>query len=287
MDDPSRTEERLENIQSVEPILSALRTVSQASMQTAKRRLRGAARYGEDLVEMASWLPERDQRGESEQEGSTRTLMVVLGSDRGLCGNFNGAVVGALDRELANLEVSEEHTPVWTLGLRLRSPLFQAGIQPEREERFSSGAAPNYQRAYQLAERIASRIREDRLDKVLVLFNRLVRADRAWPVVEQLYPVQIENDQGDREHWPLPILESDPVVLQKRIQRQALEVNCYRMMLTSAAAEHATRFHLLEYAVQNMERLTEELEMEVQLVRQQAITTEMMDLISSSGLIKS
>ncbi len=281
-----RTEERLENIQSVEPILSALRTVSQASMQTARRRLQGAARYGQDLAEMAGWLPEENQREESEGEKAPRTLLIVLGSDRGLCGTFNDEAVSALARELTDLEDGEERTAVWALGQRLRSPLFRVGIQPERRERFSLGGVPDYQRAYQAAGWIASEIQKNGLDRVLVVLNRLVRADRAWPAVEQLFPVQIENGQGNGEHWPPPILESDPRILQQRIQRQALEVNLYRLLLISANAEHATRFHLLENAAQNMERLTVELEMEVQLARQQAITTEMMDLMSGSGLIK-
>ena len=284
-----RAQERLENIQSVEPILSALRTVSQASMQNARRRLQGASRYGQDLVEMASWLPEEDQGDEPVEEAAARTLVIVLGSDRGLVGTFNNDAVDALVGKLAALGEQGDEVETWALGQRLKAPLAREEIAPDREERFAPGSVPGYQRAYDLAGLIQERVQEGGVDRVLVVFNRLVRADRARPVIEQLLPVALARYQGggDAPDWPPPILDTDPEGLRARIERQALEVNLYRLLLTSSAAEHATRFHLLEDAAQNMDRLTEELEMEVQLMRQQAITTEMMDLITAAGLIKS
>ncbi len=284
-----RAEERLENIESVEPILSALRTVSQASMQTARRKAEGALRYGRDLLDLASWLPEEPPDrvlGEGEED---RTLLVVLGSDRGLCGTFNHDVVEVLAEQFAEEEGRGRRVEIWARGLRLRIALAERDITPDRGERFAEGSVPDFQHAYTLAEEIQSGVREDRFNRVLIVINRQVRADRIRPTVEQLLPLELANfqGQGEKDRWPPPILETDPEGLRERIRRQALEVNLYRLLLRSSAAEHAARFYLLEDAAQNMDRLTEELEMEVQLSRQQAITNEMMDLIVAAGLIKS
>ena len=284
-----RAEERLENIESVEPILSALRSVSQAGMQAARRRAEGAERYGRDLLALAGWLPEPDRKRADEEEGEVRpgTLLIALGSDRGLCGPFNQHVVEALADQLADVKEEGRSAEIWALGLRLRYPLAELGIRPERGERFTEGSVPNFERAYQLAEGIQAGVRQGWYDRVLLILNRQLRADRTRTGVEQLLPLELEEEGMVRDSWPPPILETDPAGLRDRIRRQALEVNLYRYLLRSSAAEHAARFYLLEDAAQNMDRLTEELEMEVQLARQQAITTEMMDLIAAAGLIKS
>lgn len=281
-----RAEERLENIQSVEPILSALRTVSQASMQTARRKLTGAARYGRSLLELASWLPgERPDR--REEEDRERTLLIALGSDRGLCGTFNSDLAEALAGQMEQIEDEGRGAEVWVLGLRLRTTLAQEEIRVDHGERFAEGSVPDFQRAYRLAEKIQAGVSGGHFDRVLMILNQRLRADRMRSVVEQLLPVKLADREGEAERWPPPILETDPEGLRARIRRQAVEVNLYRFLLASSAAEHTARYHLLEDASQSMDRLSEELEMEVQLARQQAITTEMMDLIAAAGLIKS
>jgi len=286
MADSGRAEERLENIQSVEPILNALRTVSQASVQTARRKLGGAARYGRDLLELASCLP-GDGPDRMQVEARRRTLLVTLGSDRGLCGTFNSDLVEVLSEQLAQIEAEGREVEVWVLGHRLKISLDREEVRVDHAEGFAEGSVPDFQRAYRLAESIQAGFREGRFGRVFVIMNQRLRAERTRSEVEQLLPMKLEDIQGEVERWPPPILETDPESLRERIRRQAVEVNLYRFMLTSSAAEHAARFHLLENASQNMERLSEELEMEVQLARQQAITTEMMDLIAAAGLIKS
>ncbi|MBS3753495.1 MAG: F0F1 ATP synthase subunit gamma [Anaerolineales bacterium] len=280
-----RAEERLENIQSVEPILNALRTVSQASMQTARRKLEGAARYGSEILELASWLP-GEAPGRMQAGARRRTLLVVLGSDRGLCGTFNSDLVEVLSDLLAQMEEERREVEVWILGHRLKSSLDREEILVDHVEGFAEGSVPDFQRALRLAESIQAGFKEGRFGRVLILMNKRLQAERTRSEVEQLLPMKMKDVQGKAERWPPPILETDPEELRERIRKQAVEVNLYRFLLISSAAEHAARFHLLENASQNMERLTEELEMEVQLARQQAITTEMMDLIAAAGLIK-
>ncbi|MBS3750770.1 MAG: F0F1 ATP synthase subunit gamma [Anaerolineales bacterium] len=280
-----RAEERLENIQSVEPILNALRTVSQASMQTARRKLEGAARYGSEILELASWLP-GEAPGRMQAGARRRALLVVLGSDRGLCGTFNSDLVEVLSDLLAQMEEERREVEVWILGHRLKSSLDREEILVDHVEGFAEGSVPDFQRALRLAESIQAGFKEGRFGRVLILMNKRLQAEQTRSEVEQLLPMKMKDVQGKAERWPPPILETDPEELRERIRKQAVEVNLYRFLLISSAAEHAARFHLLENASQNMERLTEELEMEVQLARQQAITTEMMDLIAAAGLIK-
>ena len=286
----NRPEQRLENIQAVEPILSALRTVSQASMQSARRQLSALQRYGSDLLDLTAWLPvEAEVLGPGDEKAQSRMLMIAFGSDRGLCGSFNTDLAKELLNQLNELGTPEVELEVWALGLRLNSALDRRGFHPDHAERFARRSVPEFQKANRLTRRMLESYRTGRYNRVLVLFHRHRRGGRYLSFLEQLLPVEKEGirRQESEEIWPPPILETDPKGLLRRLLIQAVEINFYEFMLASSEAEHAARYQILENAAQNTEQLMEELQMEVQLARQQAITTEMLDLVAAAGLIKS
>jgi F-type H+-transporting ATPase subunit gamma len=80
-------------------------------------------------------------------------------------------------------------------------------------------------------------------------------------------------------------VDADPVHLYRRLIRLWTVSEMYRILLSSTAAEHSTRFQLMEGATQNTQRLTQELTLALQSVRQRAITAEMLDLVAGAGLV--
>jgi len=290
MDGINRPEERLENILSVDPILSALRSVSQASMQSARRQLSTVERYGNDLFELTAWLPRNvPGLGSGEEEAQPRTLIIALGSDRGLCGTFNSELAEELLNQQRKLKSLLREFETWVLGLRLNTALDHVGIHPDRAERFARGSIPEFQKVHRLSQMMLEKYQQGHFDRAVVLFNQHRRGGRFSTALKQLLPMNQEElrEQAEEDAWPPPIIETDPERLLRRLLIQAVEINLFSYMLASSEAEHVTRFHILEDAAQNTDRLIEELQMEVQLARQQAITTEMLDLVAAAGLIKS
>jgi len=290
MNDPTRAESRLDNIRAVEPILSALRTVSQGSMQSARKRGAAVERYGRELLALTAWLPQDVKPSQAAAHSAEpRTLVVALGSDRGLCGRFNIDVADRLKAERIALEETGVSSEVWSLGMRLNARLSRMGIEPAASTRFARRALPAFSTADDLAQRILRKRHSGEMREVVLLLNRERRAGHYHTVREQLLPAEETlgvSDMADEEPWPPPIIETDPAGLLDRILAQATAIRLFGAMLASSAAEHAARYHLLEDASQNTERLTEELELAVQLARQQAITTEMQELAAGSGLMR-
>jgi len=284
-----RTEARLDNIRAVEPVLSALRTVSRGSMQTARKRGAAVERYSRELLTLAAWLPEGVTPSPSDTlPASERTLLVALGSDRGLCGRFNHDIADELETQRRRLDERGVPYEVWSLGLRLNRTLERLDVGVAYAGRFARRSLPAFDTADELTARTLAGMDAGDFSDVVLILNRERRAGRYRTVVERLLPAEPVSTSGIavEDPWPSPIIETDSAGLLDRILAQASAVRLFGAMLASSAAEHAARYHLLEDAAQNTERLAGELEMAVQLARQQAITAEMQELAAGSGLIK-
>jgi F-type H+-transporting ATPase subunit gamma len=91
--------------------------------------------------------------------------------------------------------------------------------------------------------------------------------------------------EQNAEPWPPPIVETDPLSLYAAVVEQWAAVQLYEVLLDAAAAEHSTRFQLMEAATQNTDRLIDELTLTIQTARRQEITQEMAELAAGAGLI--
>jgi F-type H+-transporting ATPase subunit gamma len=286
MEDRERTQKRLENISTVEPILSALRMIALGSWQAARRHKTATQRYGERLLSMLSWLlphlPGKRHATDGKRPNSAQIVVLVVGSERGLCGGFNTAVVEHAEQYLAELAVAEAQVELMALGTRarrlLQQPLAWAGKLPVT-------SLPPFRLAFDLTGRWLARYEACELDRVDLVYNAYHGAGGYQPDIAQVLPPPLPKESRSPENWPPPIIETDPLGLYTRIVQQWAATNFYRLLLESATAEHASRYRLMEVATQNAERLIEELTIAVQAERRQAITREMQELAAGAGLI--
>lgn len=325
MEDLERVQARLDNIRAVEPILGALRTISLGSWQAARKQREVVQRYGERLVAMLPpllpHLPAKrrasreigrrfarifaDQirarrwgrrsadvgEGTSTEAAPARVVALVVGSERGLCGRFNAALVEHVEGYLAERARAGAKVELMALGTRL-CRIFQSQGRPLAwSGRLPATALPPSPLAFDLTRRWLARYEARELDAVDLLYNAYHGAGRYQPTTVRLVPPRLPAGMALRsrgplgEPWPPPIIETDPFSLYAQVIEQWAAVSLYGWLLESAASEHSTRYQLMEAATQNAERLIEELTMVVQATRRQAITREMQELAAGAGLI--
>jgi F-type H+-transporting ATPase subunit gamma len=293
MDDVENALERLENIRTVEPIASALRTVSLGTWQAALKRRTNVHRYGEELLSLlpalVSHLPRSARRWRRVDAPASRILMLVIGSERGLCGRFNAI---AVERAMGYLQENASTRAVIeliALGSKVARGLAREGRPPDDARALSVTALPSPEMADGLAQGWLARYETGEIDAVDLIYNRYRGAGRYVPTVTRLIPPTFppEEDRAPEEVWPPPIIETDPARLHARIVAQWTAVRLYGVLLDSAAAEHSARYQLMDGATKNAERLIEELTLIVQTARRQAITQEMQELAAGAGLIGS
>jgi F-type H+-transporting ATPase subunit gamma len=319
MEEVERARERLENIRSVKPILNGLRTISLGSWQAALKRRGSVQSYAEQLKAMLppviAHLPDEDgvfdrlrerfshpgrfwDRPESDEERKARPAcseVLVVGSERGLCGRFNVAVADKLDHHLRQSLEDTDQVSLRVLGSRAGRVLRRRGYEPTSAGTLAVTTLPPLSLAFDMSCEWLSSYERHALDTVIIVFNDYRGTGNYEPTVTQLVPPRFSVDDmpsagrasgSASASWPPPIVDTDPKGLYATIIEQWTAVKLYSILLDSSAAEHSTRFQLMESATQNADQLVEDLTLVIQTARRQAITQEMAELAAGAGLLR-
>jgi F-type H+-transporting ATPase subunit gamma len=211
----------------------------------------------------------------------------VIGNERGLCGRFSEAVVERAERHIAGQESTGFQVELMALGSRVHRALQRRQRPLAWSDTLPVTALPPYHLAFDLVHQWLMRYEERELDAVDLINNAYQGAGQYEPTVTRLIPPQYPREEGisPGESRSLPIIETDPLNLYARIVEQWTAVSLYGLFLDSAAAEHSTRYQLMEMASQNADRLIAELTLTIQTARQQEITQEMQELAAGAGLL--
>jgi len=281
-----RAQDRLENVRGVKPILDALQTISMGSWQAALRRKRAMERYYARLAGLIPLIvPHLDQPPAPRETGEGRLELLVIGTERGLCGAFNTTLIDRLADYLD--QRGEDDVRLMVLGGRLRRLLERRDYELAWERKLPTTALPPLDLATALLQRWLAPYEAHELAAVEVLYNTYQGMGSYRPTVRRLLPPQIEVEPGEgADSWNPVIVETDPRRLYEWVVERLLVLNVHRVLVESAAAEHAARYSLMESASQNADRLIEELTLDVQSARQRAITREMQELAAGAGLLE-
>ncbi|MGD2176508.1 MAG: FoF1 ATP synthase subunit gamma [Anaerolineae bacterium] len=276
-----------------------------------------AARLRERLSPYTPFLANRVIRGDRAL-GVARVEALVIGSERGLCGRFNVAVADEAERYLRSQSARGIDVRLGTLGSRAQRVLQRRGYETTQAGALSVTALPSFSLAFELARGWLAAYERRELDAVDLIHNGYRGTGTYEPTTARLIPPRIptgntssartdeftrfpsqasaQPDRPSRIHsltareqsrgpWPAPIVETDPLSLYATVVEQWAAVQLYEVLLDSAAAEHSTRFQLMESATQNADRLIDELTLAIQTARRQQITQEMGELAAGAGLI--
>ena len=319
MEEVERARERLENIRSVQPILNGLRTISLGSWQAALKRRSGVQAYAEQLKAMLPaiipHLPQgqgvfgrlrdtlsfpkrlwnRRRADEEQRDRPGRSEILVVGSERGLCGRFNVAVADELDRHLRQSLEHTDRVSLRILGSRADRVLRRRGYEPASAGNLAVTTLPPLSLAFGLSSDWLASYERHALNEVLIVFNDYRGTGAYEPTVTQLVPPMLTREEispapqavrGRPAPWPPPIIDTNPASLYATVIEQWTAVKLYSILLDSSAAEHSTRFQLMESATQNADQLVEDLTLVIQTARRQEITQEMAELAAGAGLLR-
>jgi F-type H+-transporting ATPase subunit gamma len=288
MEDLERIHTRLDNVKSVEPLLAALRTIAASSWHLARTRLAAARAFDVELKRILQalkpHLPERiwlaPRRAAVETVG-----MLVIASERGLCGAFNGDVLQGAEQYINEKAQQGYRIEIMTLGARAESYFHRRG----RPLAWSEGLPVTTIASFALTQRIHARLVEaydagrfGRLDAVYMPYRR---GFLTKPVMTQLFPVEPPGLDEEALAWPMPLIDAEPQAIFRQAMAQLSLSRLYQRVVESAASEQSARFRMLDGASDNSQRLIEELTLNFHTARQHAITLEMIDLASGAGLL--
>ena len=278
--------ERLETTDDIRTIVRTMKALSAVSIRQYEEAEAAISGYDETVaLGLSALLRERRARGlplprpAASAAPAAREAVIVIGSDRGLCGRYNEIVARrAAERIGPRTEV------LAVLGARAAARLEAEGHAIDRLTLLPgsvAGMAPLVQRALVEIERWT---RERGIGRVSVVHNRREGRTRAVPVERTLLPIPEADlrrllDGG----WPgrgLPFFRMEPARLLSWLVRQRTFVVLYRALAEALASEHATRLAAMQSAERNIDERAEDLTALYRRKRQETITRELLDVVA-------
>jgi F-type H+-transporting ATPase subunit gamma len=276
---PEEIKTRLENIHAIEPLLAALRTISLSNWRFALNKIEVAKQYLEQLQSIYSQFPASDS-GKNNLPTAKKQLLILIGSNRGLCSNFNRDLLRHLSLFLSETIVE---TRLIVIGERLRKTLERRKIQYHEFLPFPNTVNLNPSFSQDLFNQHITTHLDGHVE---LLFNLYRGAGQYRTTRSSVFPNTFMN--LSIRNFPIEeyIFDTNPDEIQTYLFDHLYQLTIYFALLSSAASEHSTRFQLMESASSNAQRLAEELFIEVQVQRRQKITSEMQELAIGAGLLK-
>ena len=293
-DNFERVKSRLDNIQAIEPLLGALRTMSMGAWQMALNRISQIqsfeANYNRVLLEI---LPEiQEKRGKTKEfipqaPDLADTIILMIGSERGLCGKFNQTLV---DEALSWIASKQFPTyQIWALGSRMIRELEKNKVEIAWRDTLPASSLITYQQAYQMTQGWLQDFEAHKFNQIFILYQQISHGGKHQFSTLLLLPFQLSHPSVDSEAvepaWPKPIIETEPKGIYTQIIQHSIASSFYQVLLRSAAAEHSARFRLMQEAKDNAEDIMEELIQLINAERKRQITQEMQELAAGAGLV--
>ncbi len=216
-------------------------------------------------------------------KSNNRVICLVLGSDQGMCGQFNEVILELAENTRSSLAKDQVEISFWAVGERVCMGLEERGRKPQ--EQFPlPGSIPGINEQVQLVvQTFETWQREKGIETLYVLYSQLGKGGSYQPVSSRLLPLDqgwLEKLKGQR--WPttcLPLLGSPWEELFRHLFRQYLFVYLYHAFAQSMASENAARLNSMQAAEKNILEVEMELQSRFRETRQNIITEELLDII--------
>ena len=278
---------RIVSVKNTRQITKAMKMVSAAKLRRAQENVVAARPYAKKLGEVLQSLSsnlEGDLHPLLEKREAKKLLLIVLTSDRGLCGGFNTNLCKAADRYIKEHSASYEQISVMTIGrkgnefCRSRYNIYKS---------FSNILAkPSYQTAAMLAQEVIDGFVAGEYDQVELLYNSFRTVMTQDITFQQMLPIVPEAVEASDETPVEFIYEPSVSELLAEILPKNIEVQIFKAMLETVAGEHGARMTAMDSASKNANEMIGKLTLQYNRARQAAITTELMEIISGSESIK-
>ncbi len=279
---------RIKSVKNTQQITKAMKMVSAAKLRRAQENIVAARPYAEKMYEMiasiSSKLPAEQSHPlfEAKEEGKTEVILIT--SDRGLCGGFNSTLIRLAERFI--IEHAESEIVFTFIGKRGGEHFKKRDIEIARSMPIGN-KAPGYELAADIAKDIIASYgkEEDGINELYAIFSEFQSALVQTPTVLKVLPMEPPESEGDDDQREL-LFEPGPTEVLDSLLPKYVEGQIFRALLESVASEHGARMTSMDSASKNASSMIDGLTLQYNRVRQAAITKELMEIIGGSEALK-
>lgn len=279
---------RIKSVKSTQQITKAMKMVAAAKLKRAQDDIVAARPYAEKMRDIINSLATRvrpDAHPLLYKRGGSKLELVVVSSDRGLCGGFNSNLFRAAEvfiRKNADKEITFN-----IIGRKAKDYFRRRNLNIRQERPVGSGR-PNYAAAAQIAQEIVEAYTKETFDETYVLFSEFKSALSQRPIVQRLLPVeQPEAEEKAKEAVQGEyIYEPSQEAILVDLLPKYVEVQVFRAFLESQASEYGARMAAMDSATKNAKEMIGSLTLTYNRFRQASITKELMEIVSGAEALK-
>jgi F-type H+-transporting ATPase subunit gamma len=287
---------RINSVKSTRQITSAMKMVAAAKIRKAQNRIIQLRPYANKLHKLISILynnstEEKGNNYSIEEKGNNystvrdeeKILIILITSNRGLCGSFNSvAIKNAINlaENVYKSQINKENVHFLAIGKKGADYLKRKkyNVVDTKNELFDS---LSFQIVAPLAENIMKQFINKEYDKIELVYNQFKNVAVQNITTEQFLPVVI-NEEEEGKHLPLYIFEPDKERIIKELIPKSLKIQFYKAIIDSFVSENGARMTAMHKATDNATEMIRDLNLEYNKARQNAITKELLDIVGGA-----
>lgn len=286
---------RITSIKNTQQITKAMKMVAAAKLRKAQQRMTETRPFALKLKQMAGRLlagANKENPLLRQPVEIRKVAMIIVGSDRGLCGGFNNNLFRTVENHIAS-ELAEYQNAstldLYTIGKKADQYFKKRNYQVVASwPGFFESL--NYLDTSEIMNSLSDAFQAEEYDKVLIAFNEFKTVIAQNRVITEVLPLQLSDLGGDK---PVDeksvtdyIYEPDAATILSELLPLYLNMQLWRAVLESNASEQGARMAAMDNATENGKELEQELSLKYNQARQSAITTEISEIVSGAAALE-
>jgi len=274
---------RIDSVKSTKQITNAMKMVAAAKLRRSQEGIVQARPYADQINSMLRQIRARNNDIEHEvmqdSDEKKRTALVVVTSDKGLCGGFNSNIIRRAKEHIAN----NPDTDLICLGKKGYDAIKK--ISPNIINQYLNlFNEMDFTISKSVGEYLMNLFMEEGYGKIIVVYNEFKSSIQQDIIFKQILPIIPEELADDSSRVDF-VCEPDEETLVAELANKYIDVELWRIMLESSAAEQGARMTAMDSATENAADLINELSLSYNRIRQARITTEIIEISSGAAAI--
>lgn len=277
---------RIASVKNTQKITNAMKMVAAAKLRRAEESIRAARPFADKMREVLMSLAARTNPAAHamlDVRPTKKILLILVTADRGLCGAFNTNLVRFTERFIRDMSSKGFQVDLLTVG-RKGNDYFRRRKVHIVESFTNVMNNISYELAGEVVSRATNKFIEGEYEEVHILYNRFRSAVTQIQTLKRLLPITPDEEGATRQLEYL-YEPSEEELLEELLPRY-IQVQVYTGLLDSVASEHGARMTAMEAATSNAEEMIYKLTLKANRMRQESITTELMEIVGGAEALK-
>ncbi|MCA4776888.1 ATP synthase F1 subunit gamma [Empedobacter stercoris] len=276
---------RITSVGSTMQITSAMKLVSAAKLKRATDSIVQLRPYADKLRELlqnvSSTLEAEVGGALTEEREVNKVLLVVINSNRGLCGGYNSSIIKKVNALLAG-ELAGKEIELLTIGKKANDTFSKT--QTIYKNASSIWDNLNFADVAEIADDLVAKFEEGQYDQIRIIYNQFQNAAVQIVQDEQFLPVVLEKKEDETNNTAALdyIFNPSKEEILKDLIPQTLKTQLFKAVLDANASEHGARMTAMHKATDNASELQKSLKIQYNKARQAAITNEILEIVGGA-----